>query len=305
MKIDLESAIAKLSVINADFIANAKDIARNQIRQFTIPKNDGRFRLIRTPPIESKIIQNAIVEILSPSLPLSNIATAYFPGASILENAKRHASNQYFTRVDIKDFFSSISFDDFVEAIKAEGLDLSYEDLDLVRVICFDVGDKLSIGFPSSPFLSNVVMKRLDRKISTSLEAIGTIALTRYSDDFIFSSNSKSIQDAALETITNQIGSSLSPKLEVNKSKTRKMSLGKGNALITGVKILRNGQLTVHPNVREEARFLLHLIETKNVDGEQLNKARGLLAYIKSVDPNLFNKLASKYFKGFSFLMPY
>jgi RNA-directed DNA polymerase len=300
MKINLIEKLVAESHINLDLISHAEKNTRNQVRQFKIAKKDSdKFRIIRVPPVEAKLIQKSIVEQLTPLISISKIASAYFSGASIKNNALQHSGKKYLTRLDMKDFFSSIKFDDFRLSLTKRQITLGDNDLRLIELVCFDEGNQLSIGFPASPFISNVVMQEIDNKIIEQISLFENVVCTRYSDDFVVSSNTLNTLIPAIESITKIISSSTSPKLLINHKKTRKMSIMRGNAIVTGVKILDNNKITVHPSIKSDARYLLNLAKKYELDGKKLQQIRGLLSYIKSIDAELFNNLILKNYEAY------
>lgn len=294
--------IMKHAGVDAEFIANAEKYSRTQIKQIIIKKREeGKFRVIRIPCVESKLIQYSIIDILSPKIKISTAATAYFPGASIKKNALIHSANDYFLRIDLKDFFPSIKIEDFKIALENNDIKLDPDSWKLIAKTCFDKRDTLSIGFPISPFVCNIVMKSFDEKTKGKLEEIGGIDFSRYSDDIIISSKSIELLNLAKSTVIKIIEESESPKITINYKKLRKMSVARGNAIITGVKIKQSHAITIHPNIKNDVVFLLNLSAKRKINTESAMRLFGLMNYIKSVDPDLYNMLRIKHASGYAY----
>lgn len=290
----IDKIMSKFS-LELEFIEHTKAISRRQIKQISIPKNNGGFRIIRIPPVESKLIQYAIVDVLSSVVSISRYATAYHKGASIRNNALIHASAKYFLRIDLKDFFPSIKFTDFKKALTQQSVSLTDDSWNLILKTCFDVSDRLSIGFPASPFVCNVVMKSFDENVASKIEAeTNSVKYSRYSDDLVISANTIEEIETAKIAIENLIKLSESPKIRIHYKKTRKMNLLRGNVIITGVKIRTDHSLTVHPKIRDDARFLLNLVKLGKINDDNILRLHGLMNYIKGVDSDLYNRLLMK-----------
>lgn len=55
--------------------------------------------------MQRNILNNVLLE-----RPISKYARAYYPGLSLNDNAMMHVNNKMILKLDIKDFFDSISF---------------------------------------------------------------------------------------------------------------------------------------------------------------------------------------------------
>jgi RNA-directed DNA polymerase len=104
-------------------------------------------------------------------------------GRSTLSNAAKHLNKECVLRVDLEEFFPSISAARIVRSLRAQGLDDDAADL-CVRVVA--IKDKLPIGLSTSPYLSNLVFEQTDARLVDYSRCRG-IEFTRYVDDLIFS----------------------------------------------------------------------------------------------------------------------
>lgn len=102
----------------------------------------------------------------------------------------------YFLRLDIKDFFNSISVEDFKECIEYYiDKNCSKNDKDkiidlLIQITTHD--EKFVQGAVTSPDISNLVFRSLDIRISNYCNKLG-VKYSRYADDMLFSSSDKYI----------------------------------------------------------------------------------------------------------------
>lgn len=283
----------------------AIDRAPSDYRKLVIKKKTGGVRTLLQPSVEAKMIQYWLLARIFDTLPVSKISTAFESGASILLNAQSHAASLYSVRVDIQDFFPSITANDLIAAIKhrggeAPGWATSDEVGTVIKRTCFDRNGRLPIGYPSSPKIANVVMFNLDErllaKIRSEPEIYGSTAtLTRYADDFVFSTDRTGACNAFVTTIRDVLRRTTSPNLRINEKKTRLMSRRGGSTLITGLRVKQDGDIGIHAHQRSHIRLLLKLFAAGRLAPERYEHLRGHLAYIQHVDPALFTSLSFRY----------
>ncbi len=155
-------------------------------KSFDIPKKDG-VRHITAIDKKSLLykLQSALVRNFFEKLPIPKAAKGFIKGHSYNDFLREHIGKKYFLRIDIKDFFGSITLkhmhDIFSEYIKDEYA------LKSVCDIC-TVAGKLPQGAVSSPAISNIIFSRIDQRITKYCQKID-ITYTRYADDLMFSSD--------------------------------------------------------------------------------------------------------------------
>ncbi|HDM8059083.1 reverse transcriptase family protein [Vibrio harveyi] len=150
-------------------------------------------------------ITKKILEHYLSHIPLNRSATAYCTGKSYYDFIEPHRENFFFLRLDIRNFFHSISSN----LVESRLLDyFSSEPLTnnctqthaqaVKNLVVYNLGDKCSnttfrnkevlpMGFPLSPIISNVVFRKIDLLIEKFCDLHG-ITYTRYADDLLFSS---------------------------------------------------------------------------------------------------------------------
>lgn len=306
-----------------DFISKALMVPRlvvdrgferpfSNYRVIDIPKKSGGERRVFNPAPELKMIQIWLAEAVFSLFPVSQIALAYRKNTSILNNAAQHREFNYSVRVDINNFFESIRFQDlksiFVRHENSEprifiGEErLFFEERfheEVIMPACFLKDGRLPIGYASSPIISNVVMEPLDEGLLVilrkELPSSSPFCLTRYADDFVFSTNEKGRCKDFLRIFNSFLSDCSFPKLTINHKKTRFMSRKGGSTLVTGLKINSEGRVGVHSSYRDHIRLLLKLYRKGGLESRDLNALPGHLNFVRYVDPALFTKLSFRY----------
>ena len=180
----------ELSSVESDLGFSAKELYAlsnsidRQYRQVVLPKRDGTFRHLSVPSYKLKAVQRAIAEKILAHMPVSKYATAYRYGASVQKNASAHVGKQKVLRLDIYRFFDSVRYqtvkdkvfcsDRFSEPIRI-----------LLSMLCYH-RDVLPQGAPTSPAITNIIMREFDDTVGGYCTARG-ITYTRYCDDMTFS----------------------------------------------------------------------------------------------------------------------
>lgn len=152
-------------------------------REFKLKKRSGGFRTIRAPYPSLLEVQRWINESILVKKRLPNCVTGFRNGYSILDNARMHCGRRELMKIDIKDFFPSISFRRVMDVY----LDFGYPQnvaFFLSRLCTLD--DQLPQGAATSPALSNIICERLDKRLY-SLCRKQRLRYTRYADDITIS----------------------------------------------------------------------------------------------------------------------
>ncbi|WP_019895437.1 retron St85 family RNA-directed DNA polymerase [Hydrogenovibrio halophilus] len=276
--------------------------APHRYKTFPIDKrNSDKKRLIAQPSRLLKKIQNLVVseyEFLI-NLPIHPCVMSYVKGKSIRDNALVHKDSSYLLKMDFKDFFPSIKPSDLIEHIeKHKRVSLDDDEKDyLSRLFFYSQSRKeeivLSIGAPSSPYISNTVLYDFDVTIAAECDSTG-VKYTRYADDLTFSSNDKQ----SLINLHNAMESILSslqyPKLALNTNKTTFLSK-RVNRHVTGLVINNDGGVGIGRKKKREIKSLVHRYLNHSLEDERHPYLRGYLAYIWGVDKQFVAQLEAKY----------
>lgn len=184
---------------------------RYKVYQITKRSGTG-LRTIAQPAKEVKKIQYWVIDHIFPSFPIHQAASAYIKGKNIFQNAEAHSTKPYLLKLDFKDFFPSIKGNDFLKYSQTNNsLSLSETDLNRLIRILFRLPERnndfqLSIGAPSSPFLSNAIMFEFDSQLFSYCSE-NNISYTRYADDLAFSMQDMEMRGEVLKKVQNVLAS--------------------------------------------------------------------------------------------------
>lgn len=261
-------------------------------KRFTIPKRNGEQRVIYQASPELKSLQYWVRENILRLLPVSDAAFAYQVGDSIKKHATFHKDAYFIFHTDIENYFPSVHSKMLIdvliahqEELQAEGL--WFEDLcDVITKICFR-NDQLSIGTVSSPMISNIVAYSFDELITSHCQKHG-YKYSRYADD-IYISGSNYIPESTKKFVKDCLHSH---GFRINDSKTWFKSK-KSRRKITGLIITDTGRVSVGTETRKKIK---HMIYDRLVNGNgSPDEILGYLAYLKDVEPKVYNKYIIKY----------
>jgi RNA-directed DNA polymerase len=179
---------------------------------FRIRKRSGGHRLISIPEPTLMRVQRWIAAHVLNKQAVHHCSFAFSPGSSIWKCANRHTGARWLVKMDVAAFFGSISEIQVYRVFQ----DIGYQPLvafELARLVTHApissaryelpqwrarnhpspiasyrsgrVG-YLPQGAPTSPMLSNLIMRDIDKQIEAIAKSVG-VRYTRYSDDITFS----------------------------------------------------------------------------------------------------------------------
>ncbi len=195
-----------ITVAELRFLGFHREVARtHHYHSFTLPKKTGGERLISAPMPRLKRAQYWVLDNILGKVPAHDAAHGFLAGRSIVSNAAPHAGHDVVINLDVKDFFPSIAFG----RIKGVFRHLGYGEAmaTLLALLCSENraqawqvdGEKLFVGgkarervlpqgAPTSPMLTNLLCRRLDRRLLGLARQLGFV-YTRYADDLTFSAS--------------------------------------------------------------------------------------------------------------------
>ncbi len=267
---------------------------------FEIDKRNGKGkRTIAQPAREVKAIQYWVMEKLLSTFPIHSAAMAYRTGRNIVTNAAMHAQTRFLLKLDFKDFFHSITAEDF-EAflLKQDGLDLSIEDIVRLKRILFWNRRRegrliMSIGAPSSPMLSNILMCEFDKKVHAFC-AKKNVKYSRYADDLTFSTSFPNVLREVEVQIAEICKRMEHPQLRLNTEKTVHASRS-GARRVTGLVLANSGEVSLGHNRKRLIRAQVHHFLNGRLSPEEAVKLRGMLAFVNSAEPSFIQNLKDHY----------
>ncbi|WP_165312410.1 retron St85 family RNA-directed DNA polymerase [Vibrio ziniensis] len=276
--------------------------APRRYKRYEIPKRNGSgTRLIAQPAKSIKTLQRVCIEILRDYLPVHGVAMAYEVGVGIKRNANRHRYHRYVLKMDFSDFFPSITPEVLLNTISRHGVVLSDIDKMVLTNLLFwkptrhNDNLQLSIGAPSSPFVSNAVMFFFDSMLNEKCRQLG-ITYTRYADDLIFSTNLKDVLFEVPSLLSRDVLANTEFNfLCINEGKTVFASK-RNNRHITGVTITNDGRLSIGRKRKRVLSSLIHKFTTGELkDPIEIMKLKGLLGFAKHIEPIFIQRMAVKY----------
>lgn len=210
-------------------------------RSFEIKKKSGGMREIRAPYPSLKTIQQWIYEYVLKNQYVHGCAHGFRTRRSIVTNAKTHVENKCLLKLDLKNFFPSIKINRVVQVFKNIGYTKNVSWL-LATVCCLD--EELPQGAPTSPALSNIVARHMDKRLYRLAKSFG-YRYSRYADDISFSGD-----DIPVAFIKYAVDIIEDCGFEVNTKKVR-LYQEKDNKILTGV-ALKNGVMKLPREKRRE-----------------------------------------------------
>lgn len=263
-------------------------------RTFEIPKHSGGKRTITAPYPSLRYIQQWIYTNILQRQKAHGCAHGFVRHRSILTNAKTHAGCEKLLKMDIHDFFGSIP-QRYVHTYFHKELGYTTTVSHILTSLCC-LNGVLPQGAPTSPALSNLINRSLDRRLYRLAKHFG-LKYSRYADDLAFSGvEIPTTFTKYVTSITHDLG------LTINSKKTRLYGPG-GSKIIAGVS-LATGEPRVPRDYRRRLRQELHYIRKYGIEEHlEHNKIKqynyvqslsGRVAYWLSIEPENSEALQMK-----------
>ena len=260
--------------------------------RFKIPKKTGGERLISAPMPRLKNAQHWILANILEKLELHDAAHGFRRDRSIVSNAQPHVGAEVIINFDLKDFFPSISYKRVKGLFQSFGYSeaaatifgllctqAAVEEVELDgKTYYVAITDRhLPQGSPASPAITNLLCRRLDRRLTGMAEQLGFV-YTRYADDLTFSASGDSLRNICnilrrTESIVAHEG------FTINEQKTRILR-GKSSQLeVTGVVV--NERLNLPKNELKRFRATLYQIDKDGPEGKHWGNSSDVMASIQ------------------------
>ncbi len=319
-------SLMHLSVItNLDYDFLYKTVSRrfdkSNYRMFSIRKRSGKYRFIHASIKKLHILQKYINQEILKKIPTHPNSYAFKDNCNIVQCAKMHCGCKWLLQFDLKDFFFSITEKEVYNVFKSLGyrdilafefarictttrLPRSYnvprnKNINKYKQYEYSLIGVLPQGAATSPALSNLIARKLDEDLQEYAQNFGFV-YTRYADDLTFSSVNLP-PNLSINTIRQQIIKIIRKNhFTENKDKIRIAGPG-AKKLVLGLLVDGN-----NPRISKEGfkriEGLLYVIKKfepqsvakiKGFDSVYglMNHLTGLMAYLKDVDIDKYNKI--------------
>jgi len=275
--------------------------------RFTIPKRDGSERAIWAPMPRLKAAQRWILRNVVERLPVHGASHGFLADRSIATNAAAHVGARMVVKIDLKDFFPTVTF----RRVKGIFRQAGYHDpiATLMALVCTEapreivehegkqyyvaLGPRcLPQGAPTSPALTNTLCLRLDRRLMGLARRLGW-RYTRYADDLTFSLPDGHKDKPKLGTLLGSVGRIAADEgFRVHPDKTHVGRKG-SRQKVTGLVVNGGGAPRVPRKLKRQIRAAVHNLATGKglKEGDSVARIAGYAAYIHMTDPKLGAKL--------------
>ncbi len=281
-------------------------------------RGSGEKRQICIPCLSLQIVQIFINKYIISKVSPHPCAFAYREGYSVKQCAAQHCQAKWIIKIDIKEFFNSITEKHVYKVFRSLGYGalISFE---LSRICTYvpqtddeNSYDKYKIqlynnqevgylgqGANSSPGLSNLVMRAFDQSVSDYCNS-QNIIYTRYSDDLIFSTSDINFKRSDAINLKKFVNSRLNEfGFSENTSKFTIMSPG-SRKLVLGLLVDKENPRLPKAFKRQFSCHLHYLMNDISKHQRRMhfdtrmgmkNHYLGVVSYIRDVDNVFYNKI--------------
>lgn len=279
-----------------------------------VPKRSGGMRLISAPKPQLKAAQHWISRNITEHLPVHGAAHGFVPGRSTVTNATVHAGASVIIKLDLKDFYPTITLTRVKGLLRKAGY--GEQVASVLALLCTEsprevielrgkphyvaTGPRsLPQGAPTSPSITNALCMRLDRRMQGLATKLG-FRYTRYADDLTFSwpaaatatADTDASTDAPIGKLLHRVRSIVTAEgFSVHPKKTRIMRQGRRQK-VTGLVVNRTDASSDAPVVparvprklRRQLRAALHNLSKGKTSPDSLDRLHGFAAYVHMTD---------------------
>lgn len=306
----------------ADIRSLERTVEREKLRNYRyrwVARKGGLPRLLEAPKARLKEIQRWLLHEILDQVPAHDAAHGFTRGRSALTHAVGHVGQPAVLRLDLRDFFASVSAGRVHGIFRTLGYAPSVAHV--LTGLCtntiptavwnglgppaqpslvqprFWLGRQLAAphlpqGAPTSPALANLAAFGLDRRLS-GLAAASHLRYSRYADDLTFSGALPRRRSGPLVELVSNITIDEGFRLHPDKSSLRTASQ---RQLVTGVVI--NATPNIARDEYDRLKAILHRLATNRPDGDAARRPvdlqahlRGRVAWVASLNSHRGEKL--------------
>jgi hypothetical protein len=226
---------------------------------------------------------------------------AYASKRNIRDNAEVHVAANVILKLDFTNFFPSIKVADWERyAKKVEVRQIDQADIRLYSRIMF-WGQQprsimprcLSIGAPTSPTLSNILLYDLDVELS-GLALQQGVQYTRYADDITISGATVDRVLTFEKSVKRAVRALRSPKLTFNEEKRGLYRKGQ-RRMVTGLIVTPTRQVSIGRSRKRLISAMLHRSAHGLLGPLERSRLKGFLGFTVANEPDFIGRLRLKY----------
>jgi len=288
--------ISRSTGLEADYLYKLVRSASYRYKTYHIPKRTRGLREIAHPSAELKLLQWWLVENVFSHFPVHDSVYSYRKGVGIQDLAALHRSKNYLLRIDFTDFFPSIKGNDVAHLVRCHvnlvPFKLSEKDIKIIRAIVCRA-DRLTIGAPSSPAITNAILYDFDALCFEKAWKKRAV-YSRYADDIYFSCNRKGMLGNIYQEFKNDLRMLKTPRLKINEDKIIFTSR-KHTRIVTGLFLTSDKKISIGRSKKRYIRAMVNRFTQGQLDEKEVAYLKGFLAYVKAVEPVFLTRLRRKY----------
>jgi RNA-directed DNA polymerase len=307
----------------ADTRGLERTVEQEKLRNYRyrwVSRRSGLPRLIEAPKARLKEIQRWVLHEILNHVPAHDAAHGFTGGRSVLTHAALHTGKAIVLRIDLRDFFASVSAGRVYGIFRALGYGrrLAYTLTGLssntVPTVVWNATERppqphtiqthfwlgrqlatphLPQGAPTSPALANLAAFALDRRL-TGLGSAFNLSYSRYADDLVFSG--PRLTDRANRTLLEVAGRIVKEEgFRINQDKSSLRTAAQ-RQLVTGVVV--NAHANVPRPEYDRLKAVLHRMAVDGPDtydpGRSVDRhahLRGQVAWVNALNPRRGEKL--------------
>jgi len=306
----------------ADVRSLERTVTAERLRNYryaAVPRRSGLPRLIEAPKMRLKEVQRWILREILHGVPVHESAQGFTRGRSVIDHARHHSGRPVLLRLDLTDFFSSVSAGRVFGIFQTLGYDSDVAHVltglttnavpphvwNVVRAASsapvpatFHLGRALATphlpqGAPTSPALANLAAFRLDRRLA-GLAASAGLRYSRYADDLAFSGPRIARGGSDLEALVQTIARDEGFRLNTAKSVLRTRA---ARQQVCGIVV------NAAPNIRraeyDRLKAMLHNAARHGPASQGLSgraaELQGRIAWVAALNPARGEKLRRRF----------
>lgn len=258
--------------------------------KFELKTKKNKIRTIMAPCKPIRYYQEKLKYVFDLVYEHHEASHGFIKEKSIITNAQKHIKRKFVLNLDIKDFFPSINFGRVRGMFKSKPFSFNNDVATVLAQIC-TFEDQLPQGAPTSPFISNVICRRLDNDLCRLAKKY-KCRYTRYADDITFSTNLRRFPKELAQMIFQkdcyclELGEEIENIFEengfiINDKKVRLSDRTKRQE-VTGLTV--NEKLNVKRHFIKEIRAMLHKWETIGEEKAEIQMYQKDY-YLKQINP--------------------